>query len=121
MKVLKVILVMVVLAFVFCAGMITKSAVTVNKLEALAVEGGVEYSYVTTDAMIEAKAKYNLDCVPAGLYVIKDKSILIDQRYYFEPLVLAHELGHHFAIIEWGDQSEAAANVYGAYLFRGVE
>lgn len=121
MKALKIIFVVVVLAFVFCVGMITKNIMTINKLERMAIDEGVVYEYVTTEAMQEAQIKYNLDCVPVGLYVINSKTILVDESYYFEPHVFAHEMGHRFAIAEWSDKSEAAANVYGAYLLRGVK
>lgn len=121
MKLCKIILGLMVLALMFCLGAICNSFVSVATLENLAKNEGVKVYYVSTDMMIDAEEKYNFDGTPAGLYYSNTKTIYIDSNGYFDCAILAHELGHHYAVEQWNDHSEPIANIYGASILRSIQ
>lgn len=114
-----IVLVIVLAILMFCVGMILNSLIAVSTLESLAKTEGVLVYYVSTATMEKAQTEYNIDECPSGLYFSGTQQIWIDEWRYLDYWVLAHEIGHHFAIKEYGDHSEYAANVYGSKILKG--
>lgn len=121
MKTFKIVLAVLVVSLAFCLGMIYNSFNSIAQLEKLASDDGVKVHYVDTDTMRDAQEKYNFNGTPLGLYYSDSQTIYVDANGYFDYAILAHELGHHFAIKQWNDHSEPIANIYGASILRSTQ
>ena len=91
------------LAYAFCV------AHKVDELESIAKNENVPVHYVNAETIMNHPALQSMQCNAIGLYDVKRKSIMVDERHRLNPRVLAHELGHYFAIKFWNDNSEEAA------------
>ena len=85
----------------------------VSALESIAASEGVPVYYVGADAITEYTGK----CAN-GFYDIDNNFIAVDSAMKLDAKILAHELGHYYAIRLYGDKSEDAADRIGAWLLR---
>ncbi len=119
MKKYVVILVVLLAALMFCLGMIINALMSVSTLEDLAKAEQVQVVYVSAETMQKAQALYDFDACPTGLHFSDRQQVWVREDHHYDYWVLAHELGHHFAIKLHGDHSEYAADVYGMKILRG--
>lgn len=103
MRVLIVTLLAVLLLIVLC---FVKSA----ELKMLAGEEGIPIMYCSMD-VIKTHPVVNKEKGALGMYIRKGNNelIVINTDYIYDPIILAHALGHKYAIQYEGDRSEEAA------------
>ena len=80
----------------------------VDEMENIAKAEGVPVHYVDANT-ITAHPGISVKHV-LGLYDPKRNFIMIDERQKLDAYILAHELGHYFAIKHWNDCSEETAD-----------
>ncbi len=80
-------------------------------LEEIAAAEGIQIHYVSADA-IEAYTGRRAN----GFYDLCDNFIAVDAAQKLNTRILAHELGHYYAIVLFSNKSEDAADKIGSGL-----
>ncbi len=101
----------VAVAALFTGLMLSYAKVT--ELEGIAASEGIPVYYVSADAI----ESYVGQCAN-GFYDIDFNFIAVDGAQKLNARILAHELGHYFAIKYYGDKSEEVAERIGCELLR---
>ncbi len=118
----KLFLVFVLLLFIgsLLAGVRIRDDVLAAAMEKIAQSEGVPVQYVSSEEMKRMQSEYGLNYKVAGLYVYEgsEERIFIDENYRNRYFVLAHELGHHFAVQFEHDKSQERADEIARELIR---
>ena len=85
----------------------------ISELESIAASEGVPMYYVSAGAI----EQYVGECAN-GFYDIEGNFIAVDCAQKLDARILAHELGHYYAIKYFGDKSEEVAEQIGRGLLR---
>lgn len=89
----------------------------IGALERIARAEGVPVFYVSYDRLQEiVKDSIEPGQSVAGCYLPGRKAIYVAIEYRNDYTILAHELGHHYGVILYGDHSEETANRIGKEL-----